>query len=340
MMKNIISISLQNNNLEGYFPQSWADFFPRSLDVSGNANLEGCYPVYGATVQASGTKLTGPCKYIPGVNDVDVQKQRAAIIRFLVSTFTPLGMDDPLLSGSVQMIQQMADDLRGQLGRSIQPGQGSKWFLTTHPQGEQRGTCRVRVQLIDGVEYITEIIVEAWQPYVPAGLNVTVLPSLAEGLPNLRRFVCVFCSQNSTDFTNSLPAGLPLAAPKLSTLALVEARNVFGTLPVAWSTWSSLQVLDLPFNQISGSLPSAWSNLANLQELRLAYNDLSGTLPPEWGAGAMQPRLLLDLSANKKVTGTIPESWSRFSEGFIDLRETNITGCTGSERFPPFECTS
>lgn len=74
------------------------------------------------------------------------------------------------------------------------------------------------------------------------------------------------------------------------------------TVPAAWSSLTSLQLLELEYNLLTGVLPTAWQNLQLLQRLDLSYNQFRSTVPAEWQSGtpnmAALTRLVLTGNAN------------------------------------------
>jgi len=95
-----------------------------------------------------------------------------------------------------------------------------------------------------------------------------------------------FDTRNIVGYVDT-PYGLTGALPKeprfvsrLATLAL-EKNFIYGSIPT-WSGLSSLQVVRLPFNQISRTLPADFlSQNTMLQTLYLYANKLHGTIPWE-----------------------------------------------------------
>jgi hypothetical protein len=81
-------------------------------------------------------------------------------------------------------------------------------------------------------------------------------------------------------------------------------------------------------NDLTGTIPASWSNMKRLRVFYAEQNKLTGDLPAAWGSGALPDNLAVYLHANEKLSGAVPETWSRFN-GVIDVSSTNVTG--GSE---------
>ncbi|KAM3369483.1 hypothetical protein ACQJBY_017408 [Aegilops geniculata] len=94
----------------------------------------------------------------------------------------------------------------------------------------------------------------------------------------------------------------------LNSLVLRNCRISDTLLSVNFSKFTSLNLLDLSFNNITGQVPQTLLNLNSLGFLFLGNNSLSGSLPSSVG-----PMLKnLDFSYNQ-LTGSVP-SWARNSQ--------------------------
>lgn len=96
-----------------------------------------------------------------------------------------------------------------------------------------------------------------------AGLQLDYLVLLAQGLPHLHIFQgevqYVDTEQHVDDgkyIYDQLPLSLPAAAPRLTRLNL-GWNELVGRLPQEWWNWTSIEALDLSFNELSGTLPDS-----------------------------------------------------------------------------------
>ncbi|VAH50830.1 unnamed protein product [Triticum turgidum subsp. durum] len=94
----------------------------------------------------------------------------------------------------------------------------------------------------------------------------------------------------------------------LNTLVLRNCRISDTLLSVNFSKFTSLNLLDLSFNNITGQVPQTLLNLNSLGFLFLGNNSLSGSLPSSVGSMLKN----LDFSYNQ-LTGSVP-SWARNSQ--------------------------
>lgn len=132
------------------------------------------------------------------------------------------------------------------------------------------------------------------------------------------------------------------------------SRNIF---PYAFSTYTSLQTLQLDNLPLTGTLPTSYSRLTNLQSLTGAANRITGSLPPQWSTMAaltslsfdynmflsgplpVQWSLLTNLQSiefiDQPLTGTFPPQWSTLA----GMKNINILGCN-LEGLMPFQFTA
>jgi hypothetical protein len=236
--------------------------------MDNNPQLSGCVPLTPYTTATfTGTRVVGRCA---GFDErgLAAGRQKDAVNKH----FQPLlGVRvDRQFQSMLTGVQAQINSNSSGLGSSVKAGQTSKIFLQNHPQGEQRGFCRVSVTLIDGIEYITAIEVGATDSRYPAaGLNLKQLPLLLRGLPRLRIFTCNSCNRANT--TNVLPPTLPRVAPNMMTLALRSSR-ISGTVPASYGNFSQLDELLLDNNELTGPLPPELVNLQNLTVMFLGGN--------------------------------------------------------------------
>ncbi|WIA21131.1 hypothetical protein OEZ85_005443 [Tetradesmus obliquus] len=325
--RKIITINIQNNLLDGPLPASLINLEEQLayLYLDGNPQLSGCAPLTPyTTVTFAGTQVTGRCAGST-VADVVHRRQRHAISAYFVKLLD-VNVDDEFR----EMLNNIADDIKQNLGKSVKPGQVSKTFQENHPQGAQQGYCRVSVVLNDGIEYIDAIEVGTNEAMIKAaGLDLQWLGPLLSRLPRLRVFDCERCSvandeDGTRDVVNTLPPELPRLAPNLKRLALPEC-DIVGSIPVSFGDWLQMQYLDLNSNSLTGELPQELAKLKNLNVLFLNNNMLNGTLPAAWSA--MPKELYLGLNQNTNITGEIPASFANNTGTYYSLFNTSITGC-------------
>ncbi|PRW61477.1 Serine threonine- kinase CTR1 isoform B [Chlorella sorokiniana] len=197
-------------------------------------------------------------------------------------------------------------------------------------------------------------------PLPPAPNGSSLLPSLV-----------TFLLDNNT-LSSSLPAswGSATALPKLQQLYLLQ-NQLSGALPAEWASagafkalnklelsdnklrgplpgnWGgaeafpALAELSLGGNQLSGTLPEAWSccgGFPSLSALSLTSNNLSGTLPPSWAPPAFPSLTGLQLDANPRLCGPVPDA---LYPAVCGNAESVATTCVGRELpactadFPP-----
>ncbi|CUG05285.1 GP46-like surface antigen, putative [Bodo saltans] len=107
-----------------------------------------------------------------------------------------------------------------------------------------------------------------------------------------------------------LSDGWSAGSSQIQNLSLSDT-GMSGTLPAAWSAWTSLVLLYLDDLQITGTLPSSWSSMVNMSWLLLGNNSLTGTLPPSWSS--MRKLQTLDVDTNS-LSGALPTSWSALTQ--------------------------
>lgn len=94
---------------------------------------------------------------------------------------------------------------------------------------------------------------------------------------------------------------------------------------------SSLELLDLGYNQLSGFLPDTLGNLKNLKFLMLEQNSFLGSIPNTIGNLLAMEKVFI---ANMKMNGTIPESIGQLSRmTILDLSENSWTGVVTEAHF-------
>uniref|UniRef100_A0A804I4E6 non-specific serine/threonine protein kinase n=1 Tax=Musa acuminata subsp. malaccensis TaxID=214687 RepID=A0A804I4E6_MUSAM len=114
----------------------------------------------------------------------------------------------------------------------------------------------------------------------------------------------------------------------LSSLSILILRNcrISDIMPSDFSRFTSLQRLDLSFNNLTGQIPQSLFNLSLLSYLFLGNNSLSGSLP----TGKSESLLNIDLSYNQ-LGGSFP-SWVSEQNLKINLVANNfvISGSNNS----------
>ncbi|XP_044967602.1 probable LRR receptor-like serine/threonine-protein kinase At1g56130 isoform X1 [Hordeum vulgare subsp. vulgare] len=128
-------------------------------------------------------------------------------------------------------------------------------------------------------------------------------------------------SSSSLAFLNNMTS--------LSTLILRNCRISDKLSSIDFSKFTSLNLLDLSFNNITGQVPQTLLNLSSLGFLFLGNNSLSGSLPSSVGSALKN----LDFSYNQ-LSGSIP-SWAKDSQlnlvtnNFVDNSSSNSVLPTG-----------
>ncbi|KAL3925912.1 MAG: hypothetical protein SGILL_000089 [Bacillariaceae sp.] len=131
---------------------------------------------------------------------------------------------------------------------------------------------------------------------------------------------------------NSLTGQLPESIGSAVSLEVFSAgENEFsGTLPNTLNSLTNLQTLAL--QQVTGNGAGiggpllAFANMAQLTSLKLDSNNLTGGLPANFLVNSrhLANKLDVGLGANK-ISGAIPEGWSRFDQLSVDLTGNTIT---------------
>jgi hypothetical protein len=99
-------------------------------------------------------------------------------------------------------------------------------------------------------------------------------------------------------FDNAITGTLPSTLVLLSELQelVLNENQMTGNLPMALP--SSLEILDLDFNQFGGELPNdVFVDLLQLQRIRIAGNQFAGRLPPNLGRLTQLTSLILHENA-------------------------------------------
>ncbi|KAL3925428.1 MAG: hypothetical protein SGILL_000414 [Bacillariaceae sp.] len=142
-------------------------------------------------------------------------------------------------------------------------------------------------------------------------------------LTNLKR-----CAIDDNKLTGQLPAAIGNA---VSLEEFSAGENDFtGTLPTTLNSLTNLQTLAL--QQVTGNGAGiggpllAFANMAQLTSLKLDSNNLTGGLPANFLVNSrhLANKISVGISANK-LSGPIPEAWSRFDQLNVDLTGNAIT---------------
>uniref|UniRef100_A0ACD5UUJ7 Uncharacterized protein n=1 Tax=Avena sativa TaxID=4498 RepID=A0ACD5UUJ7_AVESA len=126
-------------------------------------------------------------------------------------------------------------------------------------------------------------------------------------------------SSSSLAFLNNLTS--------LNTLVLRNCRISDKLVSMDFSKFTSLNLLDLSFNNITGQVPQNLLNLTSLAFLFLGTNSLSGSLPSSIGSSLKN----LDFSYNQ-LSGSVP-SWAKNSQ--LNLVTNNFVADSSSDSVLP-----
>ncbi|XP_044341176.1 receptor-like protein kinase 5 [Triticum aestivum] len=104
---------------------------------------------------------------------------------------------------------------------------------------------------------------------------------------------------------------LPASFKSLTKLKTFFAANcsLTGHFPSYVAQMPELELLDLSVNALNGSIPPAIWNLTKLQTVALYANNFTGEVVIDDGAFGAVNLVMIDLSANHRLTGPIPESF-------------------------------
>jgi Leucine-rich repeat (LRR) protein len=145
-------------------------------------------------------------------------------------------------------------------------------------------------------------------------------------LANLQRLECS---------GNSLSGQIPTHVGNLRNLQeLLAGENEFGgSLPTQLDLLTGLRTLELQQVIASGGIDGplvSFRNLRQLTSLKLDSNQLTGSLPLDFlaNSGVLESRIEVGLSFNQ-LEGSLPTSWSRFNNLFVNLAGNKITEIPG-----------
>ncbi|MED6130400.1 hypothetical protein PIB30_000908 [Stylosanthes scabra] len=116
---------------------------------------------------------------------------------------------------------------------------------------------------------------------------------------------------------------------RVNSLTIITDDRLSGQIPPAvvpdfFPQLTSLEFLDLSFNNLSGRIPSSLSQIPSLVSLRLDRNRLTGPIPDSFGY-FKQKNIGLVLSHNQ-LSGRIPASLARLEPERINLSRNKLVG--------------
>ncbi|KAI9083594.1 hypothetical protein K1719_034536 [Acacia pycnantha] len=130
--------------------------------------------------------------------------------------------------------------------------------------------------------------------------------------------------------SQNLAGTLPLELTELPYLSEIDlTRNYLnGTIPPEWGT-TQLTVISVFGNRLTGTIPQEIGNISTLQSLDLEFNQFYGNLPPELGNLTKIERLLLN---SNNFTGELPTTLAKLTA----LQEFVIGDNQFSGKIPDF----
>lgn len=150
---------------------------------------------------------------------------------------------------------------------------------------------------------------------------VGLLPNNLEHLCNLEELLFGLNNINASigEFMDRLPRC------SWSTLQVLDMTyaNMTGELPIWIGNMSSFSILLLPDNMITGIIPQGIGTLGNIKTLDLSYNNFIGPVPT--GLGSLHKLASLDLSYNKFNGVLLKEHFSGLlSLDYLDLSHNSL----------------
>jgi len=145
---------------------------------------------------------------------------------------------------------------------------------------------------------------------------------------NLTHFSFALGIDAPQTFASALPREYS-AWTQLKGFTAYNMKNVHGTMPAEWSSWSDVLQILVSRTSVSGTLPSEWSAMKALQTLFLHHTNITGTLPPDWATMADMRQFNLDNIEG--LVGSIPDAWASWAGS---LREFEVANCSLSGYLP------
>jgi len=106
----------------------------------------------------------------------------------------------------------------------------------------------------------------------------------------------------------------------------IPGNGLKGTIPEEILLLSSLQVLDLNYNELSGTIPTYFGKLSKLQHLSIVSNSLRGVLPTE--VYLLTDLVYLALTYNQNLTGTLSPDLEKLSA--LELLTLDVNKFSGT----------
>eukprot|EP01018_Ginkgo_biloba_P029393 Gb_22463 [translate_table: standard] len=131
---------------------------------------------------------------------------------------------------------------------------------------------------------------------------------------------------STQSWENAIGGFIPYSIENLSSLDHLDLsyNNLSGKIPSSLGNNIHVTNIDLSFNRLNGTIPSSLCNLFALNKLRLSDNELQGSIPPSMGNLFLLT--LLELYHNK-LSGSIPSSLGNlFALNELDLSENELSG--------------
>ncbi|KAH9588705.1 hypothetical protein LSM04_000519 [Trypanosoma melophagium] len=118
---------------------------------------------------------------------------------------------------------------------------------------------------------------------------------------------------------------------RIASINLMGNKKLKGAFPAYWSELSNLQHIFLNNTGLSGTVPNSWNALQNLVSVFVGDTQACGSLP-KWDSSAMRNLKAVSLKGNKKMSGTLSQSFGTLGSQLLllDLSGTQFCGCAPS----------